>query len=137
MSISSKKRFRANEILSATLIELLLLIAFVLLLVIFIDNNQESDPTEKKRVCQGLVASLKPLIGSESLIGINCDDYEKHSVDLLERIILAAKRIDQNQKKLWEAIPGVTNYPPIGTVDAERAIDKILSGQGWMKTQNR
>ena len=129
MSNSSKKRYRANEILSATLIELLLLIAFVLLLVIFIDNNQESSPLEKKRVCNGLLVSLEPLVGSEALIGIDCDEYEKHAADLLERIILAAKLIDQNQKKLWVAIPGVTNYPPIGTTAAGIALDNILSDQ--------
>ena len=125
MAVSDKKRYRANEILSATLIELLLLIAFVLLLIIFIDNNQASDPIQKKRVCEGLLNSLEPLVGTEALEGIDCNEYEKHSADLLVRIIAAAKQIDQNQKKLWEAVPGVTNYPPIGTMEAERALDKI------------
>ena len=130
MAISSKKRFRGNEILSATLIELLLLIAFVLLLIIFIDNNQESDPIEKKRVCEGLLASLEPLVGKAALAGIDCEEYEKHSVDLLKRISEAATRIDQNQTKLWKAVYGVANYPPIGTPEAEFALDAILSTKG-------
>jgi hypothetical protein len=109
---SISKRIRGNDILSATLIELLLVISFVLLLVLFLDDSKKVNALQKQETCIQLVNALRLMVGPQGVAEINCDDYSTNFSQINKKIIAAAMQIDEVRRPLFPSGGVTTRFEP-------------------------
>ena len=120
MSVSLSKRVRGNEVISASLIEILLVIIFVLLLIIVANSAQQPTELQRKEVCEGLKLSLKRLVGPEQVESIDCNKYKESTAEVITEITAATQKLTTDTADIWSE-GGFTSDP----TSVQDALDRL------------
>ena len=110
MSDNSSQRARSNEVISISLIEILLVIVFVLLLLIVANDRNNSEPLQRIEVCEALKESLATLVGPRQVKNIDCSTYQESTLEIISQIKASLEKIDSDIAPIWTST-GITNKP--------------------------
>ena len=127
MSVTLSNRVRGNEVISASLIEILLVIIFVLLLILVDTNGKKPDDLQQQEVCEGLKLSLERLVGAPNVADIDCSKYKESTQKVIEQVINATKTLDADIAPIWERGGFTSNAPSIS--EAINILDNQVKGE--------